>query len=70
MCVFIKISWTAGTIFSQIIEKTGHQDEILNLFSLLEPFEILEFARSGRVAISKPIKPLSAYLKEIEEQQK
>jgi acetolactate synthase-1/3 small subunit len=53
-----------------IIEKTGHQDEILNLFRLLEPFEILEFARSGRVAISKPIKPLSEYLKEIEYQQK
>lgn len=53
-----------------IIEKTGHEHEILDLFALLKPFEILEFARSGRVAISKPIKPLSEYLREIEEQQK
>lgn len=50
-----------------IVEKTGHHDEILKLFSLLESFEILEFARSGKVAISKPIKTLEQYIKELKE---
>lgn len=48
-----------------IVEKTGHHQEIIKLFELLKPFEILEFARSGKVAISKPIKTLEQYINEL-----
>lgn len=49
-----------------IIEKTGHKTETQLLFEKLKPFGILEFARSGRVAVTKPMKELSTYLKELE----
>jgi acetolactate synthase-1/3 small subunit len=49
-----------------VIEKTGHVEETQLLFEKLKPFGILEFARSGRVAVTKPMKELSTYLKEIE----
>jgi len=49
-----------------IIEKTGSFDETETLFNELKPFGILEFTRSGRVAITKPMKELSTYLKELE----
>ncbi len=50
-----------------VIEKTGHLHEINNLFNKLKPFGILEFACSGRVAVTKPMKELSTYLRELEE---
>ena len=50
-----------------VIEKTGHKKDTQELFDKLEPFGILEFVRSGRVAISKPMKHVSTYLKELEE---
>lgn len=49
-----------------IIEKTGHREDTQLLFEELEPFGILEFVRSGRVAITKPMKQLHEYLQEIE----
>ncbi len=49
-----------------VIEKTGHQDETQELYDALQPYGILEFARSGRVAITKPMKPLADYLAELE----
>lgn len=49
-----------------VIEKTGHIAETQVLFEKLKPFGILEFARSGRVAVTKTMKELSAYLKELE----
>jgi len=51
-----------------VIEKTGHQSETQDLYNSLEPFGILEFVRSGRVAITKPMKPLTEFLKELETQ--
>ncbi|MDX1902756.1 MAG: acetolactate synthase small subunit [Thermonemataceae bacterium] len=57
---------TVDTLF-MVIEKTGHTVETQLLFEKLKPFGILEFARSGRVAVSKPMKELSTYLKELEQ---
>jgi acetolactate synthase-1/3 small subunit len=50
-----------------VIEKVGHLFEIKNLFEKLKPFGILEFACSGRVAVTKPMKELSTYLQELEQ---
>jgi acetolactate synthase-1/3 small subunit len=50
-----------------IIEKTGHRTEINDLLTYLEPFGILQFAKSGRVAITRQVKELSSYLKEMDE---
>ena len=50
-----------------VVEKTGHKDETKQLFRALEPYGILQFARSGRIALTKQIKEISTYLKEIDE---
>ncbi len=49
-----------------VIEKTGYPEEIKALYKELEPFKILEFVRSGRVAVTKPMKELQEYLAELE----
>lgn len=48
-----------------VIEKTGHKYETLELFELLKPYGILEFVRSGRIAISKTLPSLHSYLTDI-----
>lgn len=53
-----------------IVEKTGHKEETRALFRELDPYGILQFARSGRIALTKQIKEISAYLKEMESHQK
>lgn len=49
-----------------VVEKTGHKQETKQLFREMEPYGILQFARSGRIALTKQIKEISAYLKEID----
>ena len=49
-----------------VIEKTGHKTEIAELLSKLEPCGVLQFAKSGRVAITKQVKELNSYLKEMD----
>jgi acetolactate synthase-1/3 small subunit len=49
-----------------VIEKTGHKSETHELYQLLEPYGLLEFVRSGRVAISKSKRKTEAYIKELE----
>jgi acetolactate synthase-1/3 small subunit len=50
-----------------VLEKTGHKTEITDLLAELEPYGVLQFARSGRVAITKQVKELNSYLKEMDE---
>ena len=50
-----------------VIEKTGHKAEITELLSHLEPFGVLQFACSGRVALTKQVKELNSYLREMDE---
>jgi len=52
-----------------VVEKTGHKTETQQLFRELEPYGILQFARSGRIAMTKQIKEITTYLKEMEQQQ-
>ena len=49
-----------------IIEKTGHSNETHDLYQKLEPYGLLEFIRSGRVAVSKSIRKTEAYIKGLE----
>jgi acetolactate synthase-1/3 small subunit len=49
-----------------IIEKTGHRNEIRELRDQLEPFGLLEYVRSGRIAISKSKRKTHVFLKELE----
>jgi acetolactate synthase-1/3 small subunit len=53
-----------------VVEKTGNVAEIRSLFHELEHFGVLEFAASGRVAMTKPMKTLATCLKEIENKNK
>jgi acetolactate synthase-1/3 small subunit len=58
----------SGNVIDHIvIEKIGNKKEISELLSQLEPFGLLQFAKSGRVAITKQVKELNAYLKEMDE---
>jgi len=43
------------------LEKTGSPQEINSLFKILKSHGVLEYARSGRVAISKPMKNLREF---------
>ena len=48
-----------------VIEKTGHKEETQALFESLNEFGVLQFIRSGRVAITRsPIEKLSEFLKD------
>ncbi|HKJ41012.1 MAG TPA: acetolactate synthase small subunit [Sunxiuqinia sp.] len=48
-----------------VIEKAGHKVETQELFEALNQFGVLQFIRSGRIAITRdPIERLSEFLKE------
>ncbi|HYQ58027.1 MAG TPA: acetolactate synthase small subunit [Draconibacterium sp.] len=48
-----------------IIEKTGHKKDTQALFEQLNKFKVMQFIRSGRVAVTRdPIERLSEFLKE------
>jgi acetolactate synthase I/III small subunit len=49
-----------------VIEKTGTEEEIFDFFNYIKPHGILEFVRSGRVAVSKSPQSLVDYLPEAE----
>jgi acetolactate synthase-1/3 small subunit len=50
-----------------VIEKTGHKQEIAVLLDELMPYGLLQYVRSGRVAITKQVRELNSYLKEMDE---
>ena len=52
------------------IEKTGHKEDTEALLQKLRPFGVLEFVRSGRVAITRSQKKLSEHLEVIDAQSK
>ena len=48
-----------------VIEKTGHKEETQALFEELNKFKVMQFIRSGRIALTRdPIERLSEFLKE------
>lgn len=47
-----------------VIEKTGNDTEIFDFFNYIKRHDILEFVRSGRVAVGKTEKGLVEYLPE------
>ncbi len=49
-----------------VLEKSGHKSEISELVEHLEPYGVLQFARSGRVAITKQVRELNSYLQEMD----
>jgi len=53
-----------------VIEKSGHKAETQELFDKLRPYGVLQFVRSGRVAVTKQIKEITAYLMELDEANK
>ena len=50
-----------------VLEKSGHKSEVSALLHHLEPYGVLQFARSGRVAVTKQVKELTSYLREMDE---
>ncbi|HLP54880.1 MAG TPA: acetolactate synthase small subunit [Fluviicola sp.] len=48
-----------------VFELTGHEESINLIVDDLETFDLLEFARSGRVAVTKPMKTLEAFINEL-----
>jgi acetolactate synthase-1/3 small subunit len=49
-----------------VIEKTGTEEEIFTFFRYIKPHGILEFVRSGRVAVGKAPQSLGDFLPEVE----
>jgi len=48
-----------------VIEKTGHKEETQDLFEQMKQFKVMQFIRSGRVALTRdPIERLSEFLRE------
>ena len=45
-----------------VLEKTGQRQETQELLVLLQPYGLLEFVRSGRVAATKPMATLESFL--------
>ena len=56
-----------STMATWLAQKTGHRSEIAELLTQLEPYGVLQFAKSGRIAITKQVKELNSYLKEMDE---
>lgn len=64
----INLDWNAKIVFwgydYVVIEKNGTETEIAEFYNYIKPFEILEYLKSGRVAVGKTEKGLVEYLPE------
>jgi len=49
-----------------VIEKTGTKQETHELYDALQPFDLMEFVRSGRIALSKSKRRTEAFIHELE----
>lgn len=49
-----------------VVEKTGSKMETHELYDALQPYDLLEFVRSGRVALSKSKRRTEAFINELE----
>lgn len=50
-----------------VIEKTGHKDETQHLFDDMKKFKVMQFTRSGRVAVTRDRRErLSEYLRKLD----
>lgn len=49
-----------------VVEKTGSKTETHELYDALQPYDLLEFVRSGRVALSKSKRRTEAFIHELE----
>jgi acetolactate synthase I/III small subunit len=50
-----------------LIEKTGHKADTQKLMEELKPYGILQFIRTGRIAMAKPMKDLEIHIREKKE---
>jgi len=50
-----------------VLEKTGYKKETHELYDALLPYDLLEFVRSGRVALSKSKRRTEAFIQELED---
>ena len=48
-----------------VIEKTGHQQELIAMLQKLEPYGLIEYSKSGRVAIVKWSRRFHEHLKDL-----
>ncbi len=49
-----------------VLAKSGRRHEIDEVYDQLKPFGIMQFVRSGRIAVSKDVMQISAMLKEFQ----
>ncbi len=65
-----KINARIVTVSSQffVIEKTGDRHETENLYEKLKPYGLMQFVRSGTVAVSKEEMPISRILEKFNNQ--
>jgi acetolactate synthase-1/3 small subunit len=50
-----------------VLAKSGRRNEIDEMYEKFKPFGIMQFVRSGRIAVSKEEMQISALLKEFQQ---
>ena len=65
----LSVVGTITALTALIAEKTGHKAETQELFEKLQPYGVLQFVRSGRIAITRHKKELlSSYLDNLDKE--